>query len=432
MLDTQLHTTHNMDTREKHKVLCLHPVKVVNPRIAEFILTHDATFFSSQGSVHKFAEPSFGSCTSTKQYKKSLMHRVRKLLRHDESIECFYDKEGDSVDAFIYVPCNHCIVCLHRKSVAFSSKCSMECQQHQYLPLFITLTYSDENLPPFGLRYSDVQLFFKRLRINLQRKYNFSDKLRFAACGEYGSHTNRPHYHILLWNFPRDGHFSNFFNIDDFIRSCWKLGLTQTKQCRDSMAGLYVGKYMSKQSDTLDGLVPPMKRTSICLGLDFVKSVSEPVLRNNPSQLSIKYCDRFDGSVKDLPLITYYVNKLFPTFSSLSTDVRNSLRDITLSNNLDLLGNILSPMSIDLLNINPYKFSRYMSDTLCLNDFDLSLAIYHLSQFADKVIPDFLDNERVKSYHHAMLFYNLSDVDPQQLAYTLAKKRAIQIDKEVF
>lgn len=64
---------------------------------------------------------------------------------------------------------------------------------------FITLTYSVDNRPEFSsLRYSDFQLFMKRLR-----KYFSGSTIRFFMCGEYGS-DHHPHYHALLFglDFP--------------------------------------------------------------------------------------------------------------------------------------------------------------------------------------------------------------------------------------
>lgn len=61
---------------------------------------------------------------------------------------------------------------------------------------FLTLTYNDDNLPALrSLVKRDLQLFMKRLR-----KIS-GNGLRFFACGEYGEHTLRPHYHVLLLNY---------------------------------------------------------------------------------------------------------------------------------------------------------------------------------------------------------------------------------------
>lgn len=62
---------------------------------------------------------------------------------------------------------------------------------------FITLTYSDENLPlDRSLSKRDFQLFMKRLRKSIAPL-----KVRFFAGGEYGDLNARPHYHALLFGY---------------------------------------------------------------------------------------------------------------------------------------------------------------------------------------------------------------------------------------
>lgn len=65
---------------------------------------------------------------------------------------------------------------------------------------FLTLTYSDANLPDdYSVSVRPLQLFMKRLR-----KRNPDRVFRYFACGEYGDETLRPHYHIVLFghSFP--------------------------------------------------------------------------------------------------------------------------------------------------------------------------------------------------------------------------------------
>lgn len=60
--------------------------------------------------------------------------------------------------------------------------------------MFLTLTYSDANLPTDGsLVPSDLTKFLKRL-------WHVNKSLRYFACGEYGEKTDRPHYHVLVLN----------------------------------------------------------------------------------------------------------------------------------------------------------------------------------------------------------------------------------------
>lgn len=47
--------------------------------------------------------------------------------------------------------------------------------------------------------FSDVQLFKKRLNINLRRKYNYEKDYKVFATTEYGETTGRPHAHLLFF-----------------------------------------------------------------------------------------------------------------------------------------------------------------------------------------------------------------------------------------
>lgn len=61
--------------------------------------------------------------------------------------------------------------------------------------IFVTLTYSDENLPTdYSVDVRPLQLFMKRLRERTKTK------IRYYAVGEYGDLEQRPHYHALIFN----------------------------------------------------------------------------------------------------------------------------------------------------------------------------------------------------------------------------------------
>lgn len=101
-------------------------------------------------------------------------------------------------DAPMTVPCGQCIGCRLERSRQWAIRNMHENQMHDY-SCFITLTYSDENLP-YGntLVLEDFQKFMKRLRKKV-------GPVRFFHCGEYGDETDRPHYHALLYGWsPSD------------------------------------------------------------------------------------------------------------------------------------------------------------------------------------------------------------------------------------
>jgi len=65
---------------------------------------------------------------------------------------------------------------------------------------FLTLTYSDENLPPDGtLVKGHLQGFHKRLHNRLLDSRGVG--IRYFGVGEYGDISKRPHYHCIIFGF---------------------------------------------------------------------------------------------------------------------------------------------------------------------------------------------------------------------------------------
>lgn len=98
----------------------------------------------------------------------------------------------------IQVPCGKCPNCRSRRINGWVFRLEQQLKVASSAE-FLTLTYgtshlpfSEKGLPTLSKR--DVQLFMKRLR-----KLN-DEKLSYYLVGEYGGKTQRPHYHILLFN----------------------------------------------------------------------------------------------------------------------------------------------------------------------------------------------------------------------------------------
>lgn len=97
---------------------------------------------------------------------------------------------GDKLE----IPCGRCIGCRLERARQWSLRIMHEAQFYDETS-FLTLTYSDANVPADGsLSVRDYQLFWKRLRKHLGAK-----RVRFFGCGEYGETTHRPHYHAVLF-----------------------------------------------------------------------------------------------------------------------------------------------------------------------------------------------------------------------------------------
>lgn len=110
---------------------------------------------------------------------------------------------GPALQAGFGVPCGRCLECLRRKAQGWAFRFEKEMDYNAvFQPLFLTLTYSDENLvySNYGatLYKPDIQLFMKRLRKHESKRHKH--KLIYYCCGEYGPSTQRPHYHMVILN----------------------------------------------------------------------------------------------------------------------------------------------------------------------------------------------------------------------------------------
>lgn len=142
------------------------------------------------------------------------------------------------------VSCGNCLECLRQKSFEWAFRLLDEASQFKD-NCFVTLTYNNDNLPnPPDVSRREIQLFVKRLRKRLSPL-----KIRFFACGEYGSKFGRPHYHLIIFNwFPSDAVL--FDTRDKLYRSkllecCWTKGFSSVGKVSFDSA-LYCAKYMNK------------------------------------------------------------------------------------------------------------------------------------------------------------------------------------------
>lgn len=91
-------------------------------------------------------------------------------------------------ESALLVPCGRCIGCLSDKARIWSIRMYHEWLMHKQ-SCFLTLTYADDQK---FLDKEHLVKFFKRLR-------HHYGSFRYFACGEYGSKTGRPHYHVILY-----------------------------------------------------------------------------------------------------------------------------------------------------------------------------------------------------------------------------------------
>lgn len=224
--------------------------------------------------------------------------------------------------------------------------------------VFVTLTYSEENLPllegrsePLStLQVSDLQKFFKKLRRRIK-------KLKYYACGEYGEKpgsTNRPHYHAVVFGVPFGSttlvKSVRYAAEDNPIFQSWRKGnVVLGTVTEDSIR--YVAQYIDKKvfgrlaDDHYNGRVPEFQVCSQRIGLQWLKENMEDVLYDG--------CLKFRGS--DVAIPRYYRKKLaelWPEAADGLTDrlaakLRISGADESLSIAPEFGGRLVSQMSLE-------------------------------------------------------------------------------------
>lgn len=146
------------------------------------------------------------------------------------------------------VPCGRCIGCRIARSREWAMRCHHEAKQYLF-NCALTLTYDNEHLPDdYSIHVRELQLFIKRLRKSVEPKI-----VRFFACGEYGDHDQRPHYHVLLFNhqfsdlklWKRSAKGYDHFTSSE-LDQVWGKGLATTTTVTYQSAA-YVARYNLKK-----------------------------------------------------------------------------------------------------------------------------------------------------------------------------------------
>jgi len=161
-------------------------------------------------------------------------------------VDDFQKKSGLSEWKKLSIPCGQCLGCRINHAKQWAIRCHHEASLYEK-NCFVTLTYSDENLPENGsIRPNDVVLFMKRLR------KAFGSGIRSFGCAEYGDKFKRPHYHLLIFNFDfpdkklyKNQRGTKLYNAQS-LSNLWPYGHAVTADLTFNSAN-YVAGYVSKK-----------------------------------------------------------------------------------------------------------------------------------------------------------------------------------------
>lgn len=296
------------------EIFCENPTLIFNEKFKWCLLSHrcyyrDERLITLPSSVIEKYYYKFPYCIFTKKY-----------CRADKQLDFVYtvDDFGEKVPAYIQVPCGICCLCRNKNTKDWRIRAVAETQTSPTPPIFVTLTYKD--MPEFGVSKEELQKFFKRLRISLDRK-GISHQLRYFACGEYGKLTGRPHYHVIFWNWPLDEDAARCgiplsIQADRLIRPVWDKGFICTRQS-DYGSISYIMKYMRKGIQSPSGLNPGFflsSRKNGGLGAEWLRQ-NINYFRENPHVLTMTVTDKFTGRSFEAFLPRYYKDKIFPPHS---------------------------------------------------------------------------------------------------------------------
>ena len=209
-------------------------------------------------------------------------------------------KDHNNQNLMVNVPCGKCLACKKRRASHWSFRLNEEAKSSSSA-CFITLTYENAPISENGFRTldkRDFQLFLKRLR-----KTCPTNKLKYYACGEYGTQTHRPHYHAIIFNLPK-----SLISNPQKIADTWQNGHIHLAN-NNQLTINYVVGYMTKSNFTRfnnkDDRLPEFSLMSKKMGLGYLTEA----MKNYYKKREIFCIVRESGQIISMP--RYYKEKIF-------------------------------------------------------------------------------------------------------------------------
>ncbi len=193
----------------------------------------------------------------------------------------------------LLVPCGRCVECRIAKAREWETRLVHESKYYEK-KCFVTLTYNNECLPKdYSLKKKELQKWIKRLRKRTKAK------IKYYACGEYGTQKWRPHYHIIILGLGLEDR--------NQIEDTWGNGFVHIgtvtsnsiKYTADYTTKTEIGKW-AKEYYGRSGREPPFRIMSKGIGLKYAKEQKEQLKEYREIKLQ--------GYNRAIP--RYYVEKL--------------------------------------------------------------------------------------------------------------------------
>lgn len=232
-----------------------------------------------------------------------------------------YDSQTEYPRALL-LPCKQCIGCRISYTRNWAIRCLLEAKMHPADSCwFVTLTYDDDNLPRSAacdintgeflfetggtlVPYHLTQ-FLKNFRERLRHDFHLTG-VRFYACGEYGTLSKRPHYHLIIFGVPYSKDLFKPFKYQSgscellempLLTDTWGKGMCPigklTYDSASYVAGYMLKKVKGKESQSyydMNGIVPEFSRMSTHPGLagGYFEMYSDDIYKSDSLGLKLK------------------------------------------------------------------------------------------------------------------------------------------------
>lgn len=230
----------------------------------------------------------------------------------DVNLRCSNPYIGKNLQAF---GCGQCLPCRINKRREWTHRILLESLMSGD-NAFVTLTYESDLVR--SLEPEHARNFLKRIRKAVAPR-----KLRFYLVGEYGDKSERPHYHLALFNHPTCGRLFTSYNRNGIncCRTCqtfqsyWPFGNiylgTLEPHSAAYIAG-YVTKKMTRTDDVrLGNRHPEFARMSLKPGIGYhaLHEIASVLIQYQEQEPDVPTALRH-GSRKILPLGRYLTRSL--------------------------------------------------------------------------------------------------------------------------
>lgn len=213
-------------------------------------------------------------------------------------------------------PCGQCLCCRVNKRREWTARLLLEMAQHRNTE-WATLTYADQWLPRGGtLVPSHLSSWIRGVRQRVRRQ-EAAQLLRYFGVGEYGSKTQRPHYHVFVFGLMPWQR--------ELCEAEWRFGHVywahdpQNSKIAEYTAG-YTVKKEGKDVDELRGRHKEFSRMSLRppIGAQAALAIGESIVAN-------RYAAESVAIAGDAPAAVNFGGKLVPLGRTLRRYVRQGM-----------------------------------------------------------------------------------------------------------